>query len=938
MSDSDDNTKIGFYEKLKGNKNFHSWSKSMELRLKSKNIWDVVENDKLIEKPSKANLDLTDPAVKEKYAKDKKKWQKTHDKKAKAAEAIYNAISKEHQPIVEEDFDSPHKMWNLLKANFEQTTAGRGLSADAIRERLTHETYTFGDDIDVFCSGFTKNAHALVKACGRNTDVNGELISKLMDAMPSSQPDVASLKVSVRRELRKQPTDTPTPTKWSDLLEEFRSEVLDALRKERREDAFVSRSPRTLNAGTPSNKRKGGKFCDHCNFPGHEIKDCFRKDPSKKAAYEKRKAEKERKEKQDEKDGKDTKKRTGSPTPKVKQELRRKRSKLPAVLGEDAAMAEIYEEGDEQVLNVADIPNKSLRQSFGDSACTKHMYANIAFFSTIRKLDQKIMVRVGNGEMVPAIATGDITLNLLLNKQVKPVTIKDVLYVPQLMANLLSIRQFAESGITTNFEGRRDKSDHPLKANFSKNGKTIMTATLKNNQYHIDVAEDQLEDVDITETQVNPSLIKEMFEILQLEMDQSDIEMIDYDSGESMDSESTSDDDNITQSTTSDFGMTVELLDLPIPTTEKVSATQFQTIWHHRLGHPNSEVMKLLSYSSDIRDKEYLRGCKLSKTSCISCAEGKMSKLPHTAALKERLESQPRVNKIMEMVHTDLSGKISPQSYPGGFRYFQLFIDDHSKFITIAFLKHKSEALKRMKEFKAVSEAQTGKVLKRIKSDGGGEFVNKEAARFYLKEGIIHETSPPYNPQLNGKAERSMRSISDKMVCLMFTAGAPSYLWKDAAAYAVQLHDVLPCSANKDNKSPFELLNGYSPSLKRFKVWGCTAMVHIPKESRAEKGKSAKLSKKAKRMAFVGISDIESGIYRFYDPKTRSYTDSADAHFDEANFDVISANSGVEPNGLSTSWATQGKTSSESIPKILRCGATPKRRITLIRSASENFH
>jgi len=54
-----------------------------------------------------------------------------------------------------------------------------------------------------------------------------------------------------------------------------------------------------------------------------------------------------------------------------------------------------------------------------------------------------------------------------------------------------------------------------------------------------------------------------------------------------------------------------------------------------------------------------------------------------------------------------------------------LVIDDYSRMIWVAFLKEKSEAFAKFKIFKALTENQTGRKVKAIRFDRGGEFSSK---------------------------------------------------------------------------------------------------------------------------------------------------------------------------------------------------------------------
>ena len=72
----------------------------------------------------------------------------------------------------------------------------------------------------------------------------------------------------------------------------------------------------------------------------------------------------------------------------------------------------------------------------------------------------------------------------------------------------------------------------------------------------------------------------------------------------------------------------------------------------------------------------------------------------------------------------------------GGSFYFLTFIDDFSKNVWVYFLKQKSETFTRFKEFKAEAEKQSGRFVKVLRSDGGGEYDSREFVDFCKHHGL----------------------------------------------------------------------------------------------------------------------------------------------------------------------------------------------------------
>ena len=96
-----------------------------------------------------------------------------------------------------------------------------------------------------------------------------------------------------------------------------------------------------------------------------------------------------------------------------------------------------------------------------------------------------------------------------------------------------------------------------------------------------------------------------------------------------------------------------------------------------------------------------------------------------------------------------------------GYEYYITFIVDFSRKTWIYFLRSKrsEEVFLRFQEFKALVENQTGKKIKVLRSDNGGEYTSHVFDEYCRQEGIKRQLIVPYTPQQNGVAERKNCSI-----------------------------------------------------------------------------------------------------------------------------------------------------------------------------------
>ena len=143
-------------------------------------------------------------------------------------------------------------------------------------------------------------------------------------------------------------------------------------------------------------------------------------------------------------------------------------------------------------------------------------------------------------------------------------------------------------------------------------------------------------------------------------------------------------------------------------------------LWHRRLGHLNFDHIIKLKNNGAVKDLP-----KISKPYDSVCKPCQIGKLTRT---QFKSKNFPSTEKPLQLVHMDLCGP-SRKEGTGKENYFMLIIDDYSRLTWVAFLKEKSEAFEKFKVFKALTENQTGKRLKAVRSDRGGEFSSRELQR-----------------------------------------------------------------------------------------------------------------------------------------------------------------------------------------------------------------
>ena len=121
-------------------------------------------------------------------------------------------------------------------------------------------------------------------------------------------------------------------------------------------------------------------------------------------------------------------------------------------------------------------------------------------------------------------------------------------------------------------------------------------------------------------------------------------------------------------------------------------------------------------------------------------------------------EKDSHTTTNLERVHTDMCGPLLVAS-TAKHKYYVIFFDDISRKFWIFFIQKKDQTFSNFCEFKALVEKESGKQVKALRSDNGGEYISNEFKKFCSKEGIRRELMALRNPQQKGIVEWKKRTI-----------------------------------------------------------------------------------------------------------------------------------------------------------------------------------
>jgi transposase InsO family protein len=285
--------------------------------------------------------------------------------------------------------------------------------------------------------------------------------------------------------------------------------------------------------------------------------------------------------------------------------------------------------------------------------------------------------------------------------------------------------------------------------------------------------------------------------------------------------------------------------------------------WHQRYGHLGYQNLQRLRNSNMVTGINTLAREfeKQSREICEQCVLSKQHKIPHPP-------TGHQTSSPLEVVHTDLCGPM-PEKTSSGARYFLTLYDDFSKVSMTQDLNTKADAAEELQKSLLYLERQSGFKVQAVRSDRGGEFVNKRLGDFFKDTGIEHQLSAAYTPQQNGSAERLNRVLEERARAMLLDSGLPDHLWAEAIATASYLRNRSPVSDK--SKTPLETFLGKKPDVKHLRVFGASAFVL--------KHSAHKFDARSVKGHLVGY---ERAAFRVWMPETNKIEVSCNVTFNEA--------------------------------------------------------
>jgi hypothetical protein len=259
----------------------------------------------------------------------------------------------------------------------------------------------------------------------------------------------------------------------------------------------------------------------------------------------------------------------------------------------------------------------------------------------------------------------------------------------------------------------------------------------------------------------------------------------------------------------------------PDSTLPLTHADESSRIWHKRFVHLNFRYMQHLRKH---RLVDGLPDILFSKGVCEGCV---LRKHPQKKFVKGKSQ---RASAPLDLIHSDLMGPF-PHPLIRKARFILIFVDDFSHFTWIYFLRQKFEVFQHLKDFKALVETQSGKKIKVLRTNNGGEYVNHDIHNIFHEVGIQLQHTVPYTPQQNGVVEWKNKYIKDMASFMLLAKSLPQRLWAEALNCETYIQNRSPHIYFKD-KTPYWAWSGLKLEVSHFHIFGSRAWAWIPSEKR----------------------------------------------------------------------------------------------------------
>ena len=221
---------------------------------------------------------------------------------------------------------------------------------------------------------------------------------------------------------------------------------------------------------------------------------------------------------------------------------------------------------------------------------------------------------------------------------------------------------------------------------------------------------------------------------------------------------------------------------------------------HNRMGHLNSDAIKLMIREKLVDGVPDSLGSFEGKVECPYCTAAKMTRKPYKMGEED---GDPEDLEIGDEVSSDTFGPINPISrYKHS--YIIIFLDRASRLCCAYGMNSLSETREKYILFKTFLKTQLAKKIKRFVCDGFGAYSSSLFRSTLNEDGTLLKMRAPDEPNQNPLAERWIRTLVEIARTLMVHSNSPAFFWEDAVFHANWIKNRVPTRGLK-GKIPYTM-------------------------------------------------------------------------------------------------------------------------------------
>jgi hypothetical protein len=246
-------------------------------------------------------------------------------------------------------------------------------------------------------------------------------------------------------------------------------------------------------------------------------------------------------------------------------------------------------------------------------------------------------------------------------------------------------------------------------------------------------------------------------------------------------------------------------------------------LWHRRTADTSHnsirEAVRNKLIEGVVLDRKHFttKGRKGYKCPCDVCARAKMHRISFPSVRDRLVGLSPGDYMSADIL---IMNNIPSRE---GYKYV-FFVVDHSSKTCWGYPMERRDAetvLKHLKELIEVELPSRGIRMKHFHSDGGGELIATACITYLHTSGATTSHSPRDTPEMNSVTERWVRSLKEKVMCMLLRSSLPIAFWWNAVDTAIYLLNRLPTKTARGYMTPIECITNNAPNLKFLRIWGC---------------------------------------------------------------------------------------------------------------------